>query len=49
MINYTYNLIGNKRYQITTTHNDEEIKFHVVVATDESQLDELVEFHIKKK
>jgi len=46
MINYTYNLIGNKRYEITTTHNDEEIKFHVVVATDESQLDELVEFHM---
>lgn len=46
MSNYTYKLINNKRYEITTTHNDEQIKFHVVVATDESQLDELVEFHI---
>lgn len=46
MIEYTYKLIGNKRYEITTNHNNEEIKFHVVVATDESQLDELVQFHI---
>lgn len=46
MSNYTYKLISNKRYEITTTHNDEEIKFHVVVATDQSQLDELVQFHL---
>ena len=46
MIDYKYKLVSNKRYEITTTHNDEEIKFHVVVATDESQLDELVEFHL---
>jgi len=46
MVDYKYKLINDKQYEITTTHNDEEIRFHVVVATDESQLDELVEFHL---
>jgi len=46
MKNYTYNLIGNKRYEITTNYEGEEITFHVVVATGEEQIDELVQFHL---
>lgn len=46
MKNYTYNLIGNKRYEITTTYEGQEIKFDVVVATGEEQIDELVQFYL---
>lgn len=47
MTQYTSKLInGNNMYEIETTFNGEPVTFNVVVANDESELDELVEFHL---
>lgn len=36
----------NLMYRITTTNNGEEITFNVVCASDESEIDGLVQFHL---
>jgi hypothetical protein len=43
---YTSVLVADNMYEITTTFNDEPIKFHVVVASSIDELDDLVEFHL---
>lgn len=43
---YTSKLIGPKTYEITTTFNDEEITFNVVVASKKAELDGLVQHHL---
>lgn len=43
---YTSTFVGNNMYQIETTNNGEPIVFNVVVAQDESEIDELVNFHL---
>ena len=45
---YTANKVDgqNLMYNITTQHNGEEISFNVVCANDESEIPELVEFHL---
>jgi hypothetical protein len=45
-MDYTYELVENKLYKITTELNGETINFNVIVAEDESEIPELVECHI---
>jgi hypothetical protein len=45
-MDYTYKLIENKIYRITTELNDETINFNVIVAEDESEISDLVELYI---
>jgi len=47
MTEYTSTLIyGNNMYEIETTFNGEPVKFSVVVANDESEIEGLVEHHL---
>jgi hypothetical protein len=47
MIEYTKKQIGESTaYEITTSHNGEELNFVCVVASSEDELDGLVEFHL---
>lgn len=46
MTEYTSRLINDNMYEIETIFNDEPVKFNVVVANDESELDGLVEHHL---
>jgi hypothetical protein len=43
---YTSTFVGNNMYQIETTNNGEPIVFNVVVAQDELEIDELVNFYL---
>ncbi len=43
---YTSSFIADNMYEISTTFNDEPIKFFVVVASSVDELDGLVEFHL---
>jgi|688.fasta_scaffold504360_2 hypothetical protein len=36
----------NLMYKITTTNNGEEITFNVVCASDESEIEDLIQFHL---
>jgi hypothetical protein len=45
---YNATLLGDNIYQIDTTFNDEPISFKVVVAQDESEVDELVQFRMNE-
>jgi hypothetical protein len=43
---YTVEQFSTKSYRITTQFRDEEISFDVIVANDESEIPELVAFHL---
>jgi hypothetical protein len=43
---YTTEQLAEKTYSITTDFEGQEITFNVVVANDESEIDELVECHL---
>lgn len=45
---YTSTLLSEKTYQIDVLFNDEPISFIVVVANDESEIDELVQFRLNE-
>jgi hypothetical protein len=43
---YTTEQLAEKTYSITTDFEGQEITFNVIVANDESEIDELVQFHL---
>jgi hypothetical protein len=43
---YTSNFIGDNTYEIESEFNDEPVKFRVVVASDESEVEGLVDFYL---
>lgn len=43
---YTASFIADNMFEISTTFNEEPIKFFVVVASSDTELDGLVEFHL---
>lgn len=47
MTEYTHTSVGDNMYEIETIFNGEPITFNVVVAQDESEIEELVEHHLQ--
>lgn len=43
---YTKEQLSEKTYSITAYFDGKEITFNVIVSNDESEIDELVEFHL---